>query len=86
MTAYDDAEANRVATADVTIVVARNAHAPRFDETDYEVTLSQAARVGEAILTVTASDEDGVSIILCVTGRMRSFVVEESTKLSLFPI
>ena len=35
MTAYDDAEANRVATADVTIVVARNAHAPRFDETDY---------------------------------------------------
>ena len=61
MTAVDDAEPGRVATVDVTIVVIRNANAPKFLENQYRVTVSQQTPLGEAVVSVNATDKDGVS-------------------------
>ena len=59
----DDAEPGRMATADVTILVQRNANAPKFGRTDYRATVNDQATLGEPIVNVTANDEDGVSAI-----------------------
>ena len=64
MTAIDDAEPGRVATVDVTILVIRNANAPRFLENHYQKTVSQETPLGEAIIVVNATDDDGVGIWL----------------------
>ena len=64
MTAADDAEPGRVATVDVTIVVIRNANAPKFLENQYQKTMSQDTPLGEAIIGVNATDGDGVGIVL----------------------
>ena len=64
MTAVDDAEPGRVATVDVTIVVIRNANAPKFLESQYQKTVLQDMPLGEAIIVVNATDEDGVSVWL----------------------
>ncbi len=64
MTAVDDAEPGRMATADVTILVQRNANAPKFSETQYRVTVSDRATLGEPITTVQAEDEDGVNCLV----------------------
>ena len=61
MTAADDAEPGRMATADVTILVQRNANAPKFGRRDYRATVSDRATLGEPIVNITAIDEDGVS-------------------------
>ena len=61
MTAVDDADPNRAATADVTILVERNAHAPRFTEPEYRLELAENAALGEPVVTVRAVDDDGVS-------------------------
>lgn len=60
VTCFDDADPNRVATADVTIVVQRNANAPRFSSGEYRVTVEETAILGEPVETVTATDDDGV--------------------------
>ena len=62
MTAYDDAEPGRVATADVTILVSRNANAPKFGEQSYRVTVEDTVSLGETITSIEATDEDGVSV------------------------
>ncbi len=64
VTAVDDAEPGRMATADVTILVQRNANAPRFERENYRVTVSDRATLGEPIANITATDEDGVSTCL----------------------
>ena len=64
MTAIDDAEPGRVATVDVTIVVIRNANAPKFLESQYQKTVSQETPLGESIIGVNATDDDGVGIRL----------------------
>ena len=60
VTAYDDADPNRVATADVTIVVQRNANAPKFEPSEYRKSVEESETLGEPIVTVTASDADKV--------------------------
>ena len=62
----DDAEPGRMATADVTILVQRNANAPKFGRTDYRATVSDQATLGEPIVSITANDEDGVSTLYIV--------------------
>ncbi len=67
MTAVDDAEPGRMATADVTILVQRNANAPKFSETQYRVEVSDRATLGEPVVTVEAEDEDGVKHFVCLS-------------------
>ena len=74
MTAVDDAEPGRVATVDVTIVVIRNANAPKFVENQYQKTVSQETPLGEAIIVVNATDKDGVGIWL-LQGSYVAFLV-----------
>ena len=61
VTAIDDQEPARVATADVTILVQRNANAPKFSQGSYSVSLTSKAALGEPIIRVNATDADGVS-------------------------
>ena len=61
VTAIDDADPGRMATADVTILVQRNANAPKFTEDTYRVTLSEKATLGDPVIQITASDDDNVS-------------------------
>ena len=53
-----------MATVDVTIVVIRNANAPKFLEKQYQKTVSQDTPLGEAIIGVNATDGDGVGIVM----------------------
>jgi len=62
VTAYDDQDPGRLATAEVTILVQRNANAPKFKQTSYRTTLDEKSPLGVGIINVTASDGDGVSI------------------------
>ena len=64
VTAVDDAEPGRMATADVTILVQRNANAPKFGRENYRATVSDTATLGEPIINITATDDDGVSKLL----------------------
>ncbi len=63
MTAADTADRGRLATAEVTILVQRNANAPQFSQTTYRMTLEEEAPLGEAVITVAATDDDGVRIL-----------------------
>lgn len=68
MTAYDTAEPSRKATADVTVLVQRNANAPQFTQDDYRIDLDETTALGEPLITMEATDEDGVSTfkhVLC---------------------
>ncbi len=67
MTAVDDAEPGRMATADVTILVQRNANPPRFRQETSRITVSDRATLGEPIANITATDADGVSLMSCVS-------------------
>ena len=62
VTAIDDADPGRMATADVTILVQRNANAPKFSEETYRVTLSEKATLGDPVIKINATDEDKVCI------------------------
>ena len=64
VTAFDTDQPDQVATEDVTIEVQRNAHAPTFTEGPYRVSVSERATLGEPVATVTAEDEDGVSLLI----------------------
>lgn len=68
VTAIDDADPGRMATADVTILVQRNAHAPKFSQDSYRVTLSEKATLGDAVIRVNATDEDKDIIKYTVIG------------------
>jgi protocadherin Fat 4 len=59
VTAIDDAEPGRMATADITILVQRNANEPKFENDQYRVTVSAKATLGEPFIRVNATDGDG---------------------------
>ena len=58
--AYDDASPARVATSTVDIVVTRNPSAPIFTSSIYQQTIAETYSLGAIVLTVSASDQDGV--------------------------
>lgn len=59
---YDSADPRLQDTADVTIFVTRNPSVPQWSEVRYTRTVSEEYPVGEEILTILATDNDGVSI------------------------
>lgn len=60
--AYDNLYPGSRSTAVVTINVIRNAHAPVFSSSKFEVTVSEKLPLGASVLQVTATDQDfGVS-------------------------
>ena len=60
---YDFADPEQRDTADVTIRVTRNPSGPLFSEASYERTIPENYPLGPAILTVLATDQDGVRFI-----------------------
>ena len=74
VTAVDDAEPGRMATADVTILVQRNANAPKFGRENYRATVSDTATLGEPIINITATDDDGVSNLLDILAANKTTV------------
>lgn len=61
MLAYDTAYPDQTTTATVAIAVSRNEFAPVFTQSPYRVTINETLALGTCILTVSASDQDGVS-------------------------
>lgn len=59
-TAYNNMNPNQVTTADVVIIVQRNAHAPQFSQPQYQVQVDDTTALGQTIFTVNATDSDGV--------------------------
>ena len=70
MTAFDSDDVDRVTTVDVSIEVLRNEHAPQFDRDNIQLQLNETARIGEPVLTLTASDEDPADVIQVATHRL----------------
>ena len=88
MTAFDSDDVDRVTTVDVSIEVLRNEHAPQFDRDNIQLQLNETARIGEPVLTLTASDEDPAdvirySIVGDVTARQFFFVDSATGNVSL---
>ena len=61
VTAVDDQDPGRVTTADVSILVQRNANSPKFGRDQYRVTVTEKHTLGEPVIQVNATDKDGVS-------------------------
>ena len=60
--AYDSASPSRYAEADVRISVRRNTNPPIFSTQQYGANIDERAVIGTSVLTVVASDRDGVSL------------------------
>ncbi|WAQ95445.1 FAT4-like protein [Mya arenaria] len=56
---YDSADSRLQDTSDVTILVTRNPSTPQFSEFSYSRSVSEAFPLGNAVLTITATDQDG---------------------------
>lgn len=59
--AYNSERPTAVATATVSITMLRNAEAPVFTESSYQVQIYDNHRLGTAVTSVSATDPDGVS-------------------------
>ena len=57
---YDIAYPSEIATSTVDITVSRNENSPVFSAAVYRVTINETTNVGETILSVLATDADGV--------------------------
>ncbi len=55
---YDDANPESVATTNLTITVRRNENEPRFQRTDYSVTVLEIAPIGTSLAQLSATDRD----------------------------
>lgn len=60
--AYDTAYPNNRASVQVIITVIRNANAPEFSKVRYSQKITETFPIGDDILTVSATDKDGVSV------------------------
>ena len=61
LTVYDTGYPDQIATATAEVTISRNEFAPVFTESPYRVTVNETIDVGKGILTVSATDKDGVS-------------------------
>ena len=61
--AYDTANTGQKATATVTITVIRNPNAPRFTQSNYDVTINDRYVLGQQVFDLRATDADNVSIV-----------------------
>ena len=59
---YDTAYPKQKVTEYVTITVNRNANVPRFEQTGYQKTVSEDFPLVSEVITVLATDPDGVCI------------------------
>lgn len=59
-TAYDSANPRQVARAELSIRVVRNQNGPVYNPATYRMTIAETYEVGSVVLTLTASDADGV--------------------------
>lgn len=57
-TVYDSKVPAQVASANVMIVITRNAHAPVFSQSSYQVQVSDSTMLGQTVLVVNATDAD----------------------------
>lgn len=57
---YDSVDTRLQDTADVTITVARNPSVPQWSQARYQTTVSEEYSLGVPVLTVLATDNDGV--------------------------
>ena len=57
-----------MAITDVTILVERNANAPEFSQLSYALTVTDQALLGETLLAITATDDDGDLLKYSLTG------------------
>ena len=64
VTVYDTEYPREVVTATVAVSINRNEFAPVFTESPYRVTINETTGVGTGILTVQASDADGVGLVI----------------------
>lgn len=64
MIVYDSADSRLQDTADVTIFVTRNPSVPQWSEVRYTRTVSEDFPLGDDLLTILATDNDGVSFFL----------------------
>lgn len=64
--AYDTAVPTQRTTSDVTIFVSRNVNNPQFTNQRFQNRIPESYGLGQAVLTVTANDNDGVSIKFAV--------------------
>ena len=62
-TAYDSVNPMQVAVSELTIRVLRNQNGPVFNPRIYDETIADVYPVGGVVLTVTANDADGVSVL-----------------------
>ena len=63
-TAYDSKNPGQIARGELSILVLRNQNSPDFNPAFYRKTIADTFAVGTVVLTVTASDADGVSCLL----------------------
>lgn len=64
MIVYDSADSRLQDTADVTIFVTRNPSVPQWSEVRYTRTVSEDFPLGDDLLTILATDNDGVSFLI----------------------
>ena len=62
MRAFDSGNPQQTTDADVTITVRRNVNAPVFSQANYNARVSAREAIGTSIVTVNATDSDGVSL------------------------
>ena len=68
ITAIDAIYPNNVGTCTVTVNVERNPNDPRFNDDEYDVTIDERHPLGDVVLTVAASDEDGDDVTFELSG------------------
>ena len=71
--AYDTKYPDNSVMTDVTVVVTRNANAPKFSRLRYSQRISETFPIGNDILTVEATDQDGVSSITILNYNVELF-------------
>ena len=55
---YDDANPEKIATANLTITVQRNRYAPRFERGEYVANVLEIAPIGTQLVELEGSDRD----------------------------